>query len=253
MMEDMTPNGPLAILFFLLGLTFGSFGNVLIFRVPAGKSIGGRSKCPGCGKTITFPELIPVLSYLILRGQCSKCRVRLSIQYPLVELASGILFVLAISHSGFDLASGLLLALCLWLLLVMAVTDARTGLLPDAFTMPFLGLALSHALLLGSFPVTPVLLGIAFFGIQWIVSRGRWTGSGDILLAAGIGALLADTGLLLVALGIAYVTGAVYAVWLLARRRAHGDTAVPFGPFLAFGAIIAVFCGTDIVRMLMGG
>ncbi len=253
----------------LLGLVLGSFGNVLIFRLPEGKSIGGRSRCPHCKRTLGIIDLVPVLSFLLLRARCRTCRGAISFQYPLVELASGLLFLYAFqaaftapSPHAFVMAA--LLVVSLWLLLLIAVTDARTSLIPDALSVPLVLCAFLRAALFWSpvphdlWPVFPFLLlqgaviSAGFFALQWLVSRGRWVGSGDIILAAGIGFLLMDPSLVIVAIGLAYILGAAFACMLLLMGRATRKTQVPFGPFLAAGTFITILFGENILARLLG-
>lgn len=237
-----------ALFFSLFGLAFGSFGNVLIYRIPEGRSIGGRSRCPGCRKTLCLRELIPVLSYLFLRGRCARCRMKISPQYPLVELASAALFVAAFLHAQ-TIPRAIILALILWLLLLIAVSDARTSLIPDAFNFPLIGLSLVYALITRTSPVTGVVTALAFLGGQWSLSRGQWIGSGDILLGIGMGLLLGAWERVLVAMFAAYILGALIAVVLLLIRKKTMKDALPFGPFLVLGTMIALFWGREILRL----
>lgn len=229
---------------------FGSFGNVVILRGIAGDSLGGRSKCTFCSRTLHVLELIPVISFLVLRARCRTCQSAISWQYPLVETASGLLFLVAFWHDSSVLAAGLL-ALCLWLLLIMSIIDARTGMIADALSIPLILVALLRAFLLGQFPLAAVIAGVAFFGLQWIVSRGRWVGSGDIVLAAGIALMLLRLDLFVISLFAAYILGAGVAVVLLLRQKKTLQSAVPFGPFLAMGAGVALVCGECILKVML--
>ncbi len=224
---------------------------MLIYRIPARHSIGGRSHCPGCGKTIGFFELIPVISYLVLRGRCSRCKASLSLQYPLVELVSGLLFVLALQHAGAILPA-VFLALGFWLLLLMAVIDMRHAVIPDALNIPFAVCALAYAFIAGTFSVWGFALCIGFFGLQWLLSRGAWLGSGDVVLAIGIGAVAGTWPFALLFLGIAYVSGAAVAVVLILLKIKSKKDMVPFGPFMAFSAVVTVLCGARILDFMLG-
>jgi leader peptidase (prepilin peptidase)/N-methyltransferase len=250
-MEDPVLLTALGILAGALGLVLGSFGNVLVFRVPEAESIGGRSHCPGCGYQLAIHDLVPVLSFLWLRGRCRKCRKPISVQYPLVELCSGLLFLGALAHEGFDPLRGFLLGTSLWLLLLIAVIDARKGLIPDALSFPFIAAGVLHGFLLPHFPLLPLLMGGGFFAAQWLVSRGRWVGSGDILLGIGIGAATGAWPLLLVALFASYILGSVVAGYLLLRKRKTMEGTLAFGPFLCVGTFVSVFWGPAILRVLL--
>lgn len=241
----------------LLGLILGSFGNVLIYRLPKEKSIGGRSYCPHCKRTLGIIDLIPVVSFVLLRARCRTCRKPISWQYPLVELSSGFLFLYALQADlvaapsfAVGVLSALLLGLCLWLLLLIALTDAKTALIPDALNIPFLVFSLLHGYINGLDLITPAVIGSGFFAAQWVISRGRWVGTGDIVLAAGIGAFLGSVPLLLLALWIAYVSGAIVAVILLIHKKKTMQSRLAFGPFLVGGACVAFVWGEQIVRLV---
>ncbi len=251
MLAAMSLHFLLGILFAIVGVVFGSFGNVLIFRVPGGESVKGRSRCPHCKKKLRAHELVPVLSFLFLGGKCSRCRKPISWQYPLVEAASGCLFVAALFHEQFAIPSAALLALCLWLLLLIAVVDGRTGWMPDAFTFPLIALAVIYALVVEpSFPLVPLLVGAGFFALQWAVSSGRWVGSGDILLGAAIGLLAGTWQMLAVSFFFAYILGSFVACILLLRHRTTLKSSLAFGPFLVIGCLVALFFGEVIFRAM---
>ena len=146
--------------------------------------------------------------------------------------------------------SALLLGLCLWLLLLIALTDAKTALIPDALNIPFLVFSLLHGYINGLDLITPAVIGSGFFAAQWVISRGRWVGTGDIVLAAGIGAFLGSVPLLLLALWIAYVSGAIVAVILLIHKKKTMQSRLAFGPFLVGGACVAFVWGEQIVRLV---
>lgn len=226
-------------LFLLLGLVFGSFGSVLITRVPGGENIGGRSRCPDCKKTLRPAELIPVISYLFLRGRCRRCRSPIGLLYPSLELASGGLFVLAWQmHAA--VISSLLLGFALWLLLLIVIIDARTQTISDFLNIPFLILALAYGASIPPMPLDGAILGVAFFGVQWAISRGRWIGSGDIILAGGIGALLGDWTQMAACLFLTYIIGGMTAGILLLTKRIRRGDHIAFGPFLAAGTLAAL-------------
>lgn len=237
------------ILFSIAGLVLGSFGNVLIARVPHGKSIGGRSACPGCNRTLRVVELMPVVSFLLQRGKCRGCGMRISWQYPLVELAAACLFLAAALLETSVLAS-VGLGIGLWGALLVAVVDLRTQTIPDIFTLlVFLG-ALLRWLPQGVIPWLPALVGLAFFGLQWLLSRGRWVGSGDMLLAAALGALVGTWQLLVLLLFIAYILGALTASILLLRKQRRLAEHIAFGPFLVAALSITILWGRPLLERL---
>lgn len=221
----------------------GSFGNVLIYRVPEGKTINGRSMCPHCHRVLRAWELVPVLSFLVLGARCARCKIHISLQYPLVELFSALLFLLAFRTAEFQVLPGLILGIAFWLLLIISIVDMRSLLIPDAFNLPFVGMAALYALITGQFSWWAVGITVGFFGAQWVLSRGRALGSGDVILAVGTGLLQPDWPHALFALLLAYVLGSVVAVYLLVRSKTTFNSKLAFGPFIAIGAVLSVVFG----------
>lgn len=234
------------VLFALFGLALGSFGNVLVFRLPHGHSVSGRSHCPHCNKVLVPLELIPVVSFLLQGGKCRGCGQRISLQYPLIELFSAALFVFALSFAGYLWIPALCLGMALWALLLIAATDIRTQLIPDLLT----GIAALFGLLFqlthGQFPIFAPLLGLAFFGLQWVISRGRWVGSGDVFLGAAIGFVLGYLSETIWCLLFAYILGALWSIVLLARKKGAMDERIAFGPFLIAAAFIVLLLSPDL-------
>jgi len=234
------------VLFALFGLALGSFGNVLVFRLPHGHSVSGRSHCPHCKKVLVPLELIPVLSFLLQGGKCRGCGQRISLQYPIVELVSAALFVFALPFAGYLWVPALCLGMALWALLLIAATDIRTQLIPDLLT----GIAALFGLLFhlthGQFPIFAPLLGLAFFGLQWVVSRGRWVGSGDVFLGAAIGFVLGYLSEMIWCLMFSYILGALWGVVLLARKKSTMETRIAFGPFLILAAFLVLLFSGDL-------
>jgi prepilin signal peptidase PulO-like enzyme (type II secretory pathway) len=228
------------MLFFILGLVFGSFGSVLVTRTPGSSSIFGRSRCPQCKKTLTPVELIPVLSYCVLRGKCKDCKVKIGWMYPTIELLSGLLFLAAWFHHS-DPLSAILLALILWALLLIGFIDMYTQTISDLLNIPLLPFAILYSLLLGQFAVSGMVLGVAFFGAQWIFSKGKWLGSGDVILAAGIGALLGSWERMVVFFFLTYAIGALITSGLLLSGYVKRGQYVAFAPFMVIGAMATVF------------
>ncbi|TSC80541.1 MAG: leader peptidase (prepilin peptidase) / N-methyltransferase [Candidatus Peregrinibacteria bacterium Gr01-1014_25] len=245
---------PLAgVLFFVLaialGLVLGSFGTVLSHRLPRGETIGGRSRCPSCGRVLTAFELIPIVSYLMLGGRCRGCGRRISAFYPLVELASAAVFAVAIIETGAAPLHTLALGMALWALMLIAVTDARTQKIPDALTGILAVAALGHRFFLDDLRIDGAFAALAVLGAQWIVSRGRWVGTGDLFLAAAIGLLVGSWAHALIALGLAYIIGAVFAAGVLLRRPVLGQR-IAFGPFLALGAASVALWGDWLASVM---
>lgn len=229
----------LAILFFLLGIIFGSFGSVVVARVPKGEPITGRSQCPCCGSTLKPLELVPIVSYLAQNGKCRTCNVGIAPTYLLLEVLSGLLFLTALqqTHEPFV---GFLLGLFLWLLLCISMVDAETQTIPDILSIPLIFIGFAFSISFGTFSIWGPLLGGGFFGVQWLLSRGRWIGSGDILLGLGIGAMIADWRMVAVCLVLTYAVGAMVSSFLIIRGSLHRRSYVPFGPFLAIGTYLVI-------------
>ena len=241
---------PWLVFFVVLGLIMGSFGNVLICRVPNHESIRGRSHCPRCKHTLSAWELIPLLSFFALAGKCKNCSASISWQYPLIEAVSGVLFGLAFLHELGSPASALILALAIWLLLLMAVIDGRTGYLPDGLNLPFVALGISYAALHPPFDTSGVFLGGGMFLVQWLSSRGRWIGSGDVILGTGIGALLGGWENVALFLFLAYVSGGAVAAFLLWKGEKRLNSHLSFGPFLSASAVVCALWGGQILEFM---
>ena len=265
------------IFVFIFGTIIGSFLNAVIWRIHVSRSVmRGRSRCVHCEHELSAGDLIPLVSFALLRGKCRYCKKPISWQYPLVELAMGTLFVLSygiflagapdgiIQNLFLGQQAGALLAFVrllffLAVLVVLFVYDARWGLLPDSVTLPAIPLAYIINLFVFSSPAVCVdstvvcffaspwaqmllaaLIGGGFFALQYIISRGVWIGGGDIRLGALMGIMLGFPGVLY-ALFIAYIVGACVAVVLLAFRKKGMKSEIPFGPFL---------CGATMVMLL---
>lgn len=247
----------LTVIFFILGLIIGSFLNVVILRLNTNKSFGGRSGCMSCSHQLSWYELIPVFSYLGLGGRCKKCKSKISIQYPLVELATGILFaglflkfqdifflnifVFVLSFVFYAFASSLLV--------VISAYDLRHKIIPDSLVFilgvwGFVGLFFFSA---GMFYLhIPTLLEFcsgpliaAPFALLWFVSSGRWMGFGDAKLALGLGWIL-GLSQALSGVVVAFWIGAIVGLLLVAFSRKHGmKSELPFAPYLVLGAFLA--------------
>ncbi len=239
---------------FVVGLCVGSFLNVVIARVPEGRSIvTPGSACPRCGAGIQWYDNIPLLSYALLRARCRRCGEPISIRYPLVELVTGLLFVLAGWQLGLD-ADLLPAALLLATLVAITAIDLDRQLIPDVLSLP----GIVAGLLLSALTGRPgwldsllgALVGGAIFFLIIVGSRGGM-GGGDMKLGAMLGAFL-GWQLVLVAILLSVLVGGVVAIVLLALRRRGRKDAVPFGPFLALGGAIALFWGQALLKWYLG-
>lgn len=243
----------------VLGLIVGSFLNVVIYRVPAGKSVvSPGSTCPGCGSPVRGHDNVPVLSWLVLRGRCRDCKTPISVRYPLVELATGVLF--AASAWRFEPSAYLvavLVAMAAGVALFMIDLDHQR--LPFAIT-GVMAAGVGVALVIGAATgddldqllraLVSAGLWLAVYGGIWLATSGRGMGLGDVALAPVLGLVLgwAGWGASLVGLLGGFVIGALVGVALLASGRAQARSRVPHGPFLLAGAAVGIFVGQPLWR-----
>lgn len=248
----------LAIIFFILGLIFGSFINAWVWRTENDLSVAkGRSICPKCKHKLAWYDLMPVLSYTFIRGKCHYCKAKISLQYPVVELATGLLFVaqyLLFRPAEANQWVSLIIYLILSVLLVSAfLYDAKHMELPEKYTLPAVALGLLNIGLIiywrGIDSVSSQLVYMAVFLLAyiglWYFSKGKWLGAGDIRLAAIMGLFLAPKQLL-VGVFAAYLIGSIYGVYVMSRSKNKRGIKVPFGPFLIIGFYIGLFFGQVI-------
>jgi leader peptidase (prepilin peptidase)/N-methyltransferase len=250
----MTP--PAIILTFtaVLGLCVGSFLNVVIARLPAGRSIAHpASACPRCGKAIAWYDNLPVLSYALLRGRCRNCRESISWRYPAVEIACGMLFALA--YRRFELGTALASALILLAgLVAITVIDLDHQIIPDVLSLPGITVGVLFSLAPDGIGWAPALLGVLLGGGVFLVIIVASTlvigqagmGVGDVKLGAMLGAFL-GWKLVLLSILLSVLLGGPLAATLLATGRKGRTDPIPFGPFLAVGGLISLFWGEAIV------
>ena len=277
-MIDLLASSPalLICLTLLLGLLIGSFLNVVSLRLPQMMERDWRmearqildlptvdeprlslthppSTCPACQARIRPWHNLPVVGWCWLRGKAACCGARISMQYPTVELACGLLSAACAWHFGFgiELVTALILT---WTLLVLAVIDARTTLLPDSLTLPLLWGGLLAALLGWTVPLTDAVIGamagyLSLWSVYWafkLVTGKEGMGYGDFKLFAALGAWLGWSQLPLIIL-LASVVGAVVGIGLMLAKRAGRELQLPFGPYLAAAGWIALLWGEAIV------
>lgn len=233
---------------FLAGLCVGSFLNVCIYRLPEGGSIAyPPSNCPACGSRLHAVDLIPVLSYLLLRGRCRYCGGKISAQYPFIELTVGVLFLAAYLKYGLTLTT-LRIFVLFAVITAATVIDWRYRIIPDKLNLA--GFILGAALLFESREVLSAniigfLAGGGILYLVALVSKGGM-GGGDIKLSAVMGLLLGWRYLLL-ALFLANAAGALAGILLVLFKIKKMKEALPFGPYLAFGSVIAALAGDRLV------
>ncbi|MDP2642263.1 MAG: prepilin peptidase [Candidatus Peregrinibacteria bacterium] len=260
-----------AILAFILGTVFGSFLSVIIYRIKSNKKgmILGRSMCPFCKKKLKFRYLVPVLSWLFLRGKCGYCGKKIGINYLALEVATGLTFLvlfltfnfIEIKFDQFFLNYEMLKLFVFYtieFLFLMAIFfyDLQYKEIPDRFSITAIVLAITGNILLNTVnPLNMAIGGISislFFALQFLLSRGKWIGGGDLRLGFLMGVLLGwEKGL--VALIIAYMVGALLSLILLGMKKLDRKSQIPFGPFLVTGTLIAFFFGQQILDWYFGG
>ena len=241
---------------FIFGAIIGSFLNVIILRTKESKNpFLGRSHCPKCNKKLSFWELIPILSFIFLRGRCIKCKSKISWQYPLLELVTAILFFIAgyfwiyTDNSILELVRNLI---AISFLIVIFVYDLRWQLIPDRFSLPAIVIIFLINIFLGvSYldMISGALVVGGFFMLQFAVSKGRWIGGGDIRIGVLMGIILGlQWGLM--ALLLAYVVGAVFSIILILASRKKFDSKIAFGTFLTLATVIVLFYGNEISNLI---
>jgi leader peptidase (prepilin peptidase) / N-methyltransferase len=244
---------------FVFGAVVGSFLNVCIHRLPTGESVVfPASHCPRCQQPIRPYDNIPILSYLILRGRCRRCSEPISARYPLVEILAGLAAAAAVSAFGLS-AHALLTFAFLGALIVITFIDYDHQIIPDAISLPGIGVGVAAALVLGEPRWTASLAGVALGGgLLWGVAEGYYRltgregmGGGDIKLLAMVGAFLGWQAVP-VTLLIASLAGTAVGLALLLVQRGDRRTAIPFGPFLAVGAVCALFWGDALIAWYLG-
>ncbi len=247
--------------FFFLGLVFGSFLNVLIYRLPNSLSLSGRSFCPQCKKKIAWYDNLPLLSFFMLGGRCRHCHSPISWQYPVVEFLTGVLTVLSIKYLVLSSISSLnfyyLLSILYYLSIIYALVviffvDLYHEIIPDEIVYPAIITSLIFSLypnILISNLTSGFFAGLLFLSLYWLTS-GKGMGFGDVKLAVLMGLFLGYPKII-VALYLAFLTGAAIGVILILRGKKKLKSHLPFGPFLAGSTIFALFYGLFLWEKLI--
>lgn len=244
----------MTLLIFITFTFIGSFLNVCIYRIPREESIVfPGSHCPECGTTIKPYDLIPVVSWMILRGKCRSCGTAISVRYPAVELLTGALVALVYVQSGLTIHF-ILVSLLTLLLIVLTFIDLDHQIIPDGLNLLIavgglvslaLGRISGNGLTIGQ-AALGVFIGGGFFLVIAIVSNGGM-GGGDIKLMAALGLWFGWQGILLV-MFLSFMIGGIVSVGLLIARKAGRKQMVPFGPFIAIGAYLTAVFGNQIIN-----
>lgn len=242
----------------LFGLLIGSFLNVCIFRLPRGTSIvWPASACGSCKRELRWFENIPLVSWILLGAKCARCKSPISIQYPLVEAVTGLLFVVIVATTPLGpLLAARLIFTCL--LIVLFGIDLEHQILPNSITLPGIVVGVAFALL-GPPGWRASLLGVllgggVLYAIAWgyyAVRKEEGLGMGDVKMLAMIGAFLGWQAVLLT-LVLSSFAGAIIGTALIALQRGSMKFALPFGTFLAIGALVAMLAGQPIIDWYLG-
>ena len=240
------------IIVFLYGIIIGSFLNVCIYRIPKQESIVKvRSHCMECGYQLKWYDLVPLFSFLALRGRCRKCKTKLSWQYPIIEAANGLLYCMVFWKLGFTFYSGLICLLAS-ALLALSLIDWRTYEIPFGFNVFILTLGLIH-LALDYTNWLQYVIGLVvvsgFLLIVYLITKGRGIGGGDIKLMAACGLLL-GWKLILLAFLLGCVLGAV--LHLLRMKFTKAANLLAMGPYLSVGVLIAALWGEQLINWYLG-
>ncbi len=243
---------PLIILSVLGGLIYGSFLNVLLWRLPEGKGIGGRSHCRTCHHQLTWYDLIPVLSFIILRGRCRYCHASIHIRYPTVEMSTAIVlaFFFALRQPSLGLES-IITVFALLVLVSLLFFDLFYLILPDVILLPTIVIFAIYDVTKTQNPLPyflTALLSAGFFAILYTVSKGRNMGFGDVKLALLIGLILGyPLGFLAIIGGV--WSAAIVAIILLILGNVGLKDKVPLGSFLALSTIISIIFYHEILPL----
>ena len=237
---------------FLYGIVIGSFLNVCIYRIPLGESISKeRSHCMTCGYQLRWYDLVPLFSWLALRGKCRKCKTPISAQYPIIEAVNGVLYILIFAVNGMNMVS-ILYCLMASALLALSVIDFRTYEIPFGFNVFIavlglirIGLTLDnwHEFVIGFFAVSVLLETIL------LASGGRAIGGGDVKLMAAAGLLL-GWKLIILAFFIGCILGSV--IHIIRMKVSQAEHVLAMGPYLSAGVLIAALWGNQFINWYFG-
>ena len=244
-----------AIIIFLVGLSVGSFLNVVIFRLEDLKSIvNERSHCTKCKKTISWYDLLPLLSFMILKGKCRNCSEKISWQYPLVELSVGIIALLTYINFGLSFQS-LFYFVVFALLTVVFVVDINTQMVPEEFVWVALAIAVLGSWHFGGFGVLNMIYGGVIGGIipafLVIVSKEKWMGAGDIKIGLLLGLLVGFPSAVLMVF-LSFILGSIVGLLFIIKRRKSLKDSLPFAPFLISSGFLTLLWGHYVLSWYFG-
>lgn len=246
---------------FLFGTVIGSFINVIIYRLKNNIKgiLNGRSFCPNCKKEIKAYDLIPILSFFFLKGKCRNCSKKISSKYPLVEFLTGIVFLYIFWNTSINFIDPLKIGayfIYSFILVTISVYDFYYKEIPTKLILSGIIIAFILSITSTFFPIfspplyttlIAFLITFIFFGSQVYFSKERWMGWGDVFIGAFM-AFILGWKLTLVAMFLSYILGSIVGVFLIIMFKHKGKTAIPFGPFLSLGTLIAMGYGNKILE-----
>jgi leader peptidase (prepilin peptidase)/N-methyltransferase len=247
------------VLIFILGLIVGSFSNVCIYRIPRNESIiFPASHCPKCRSKIKPVDNIPLLSYILLKGRCRNCKSKISIQYPIVELLTGLIYLIIYLIYGLSIQS-LIYIILSSALIIIAFVDLNEQIVPDVISLPgiVIGFIISFFVpyisfinsALGVFAGGGTILIIGLAGS--VIFKKEAMGGGDVKLAAMIGAFL-GWRYIIISLFLGFFLGALAGIVLILSKIKSREDVVPFGPFIVLGSFITLLWGEQIISWYIG-
>jgi len=247
---------PIYILVFIFGLCIGSFLNCVIYRLETKKSLAGRSFCPKCKKQLEWYDLVPVFSFLFLKGKCRNCKQKISWQYPIVEISTGLIFLLIFFALDVPISGWDFLSLAFWfyiasVLIIIFVYDLKHYEIPDKVLIPAIIISFLYILIFNFSGILShlcaVLIAAGFFFAIFFISSGKWMGFGDVKFAVLMGLLL-DVPNVLTALFLAFFFGAIIGIISMILKKTNLKSEIPFGPFLITGTLLAILWGPRIIN-----
>lgn len=239
------------VILFVLGTIVGSFLNVVALRWDT-KKFNGRSVCVGCGKNLRWWELVPIISFIVLRAKCKRCRAGISYQYPVIEIWTGLIF-LSIYNLQFTILQSLILIIIFCIYIVITIYDFKHKIIPDSLVYTAILLSVVSRLWSGGATLDwlagPILF--AFFGSIWLLSRGRAMGFGDAKLGLSVGLLLGAAegfSAIVLAFWIGALCSLIY-IFLKNDKKLTMKSEIPFAPFIILGAWISLMFHLNILHV----
>ncbi|MBU4228253.1 prepilin peptidase [bacterium] len=247
------------VLIFILGLIVGSFSNVCIYRIPRNESIiYPASHCPKCRSTILPKDNVPLLSFILLKGRCRNCKSKISIQYPMVELLSGLIYLIIYLIYGLSIQS-LIYIILSSALIIIAFIDLNQQIVPDVISLPGIVVGLILSFFVPYISFVDVALGVLVGGgiilviglAGSVIFKKEAMGGGDVKLAAMIGAFL-GWRYIIISLFLGFFLGALAGIFLILSKIKSREDMVPFGPFIVLGSFITLLWGEKIISWYLG-